>query len=104
MNESTKRVLLISNSTLHGSGYLDHAENEIRDCLGAATQRVLFVPYALYDRDAYAATASERFKRMGYELASVHRATARRRYGAGRERRDNLKRILWRTNFSQRLR
>jgi len=24
-----KRLLLISNSTLHGSGYLDHAEQEI---------------------------------------------------------------------------
>src|SRR6266404_7652381 len=75
MNESTKRVLLISNSTLHGSGYLDHAENEIRDFLGAATQKVLFVPYALYDRDAYAANASEPLQRMGYELTSVHRAT-----------------------------
>ena len=74
MNQSTKCVLLISNSTLHGSGYLDHAENEIRDFLGDLKQ-VLFIPYALYDRDAYAATASERFKRMGYELTSIHRAT-----------------------------
>jgi dipeptidase E len=46
-----KRVLLISNSTLYGSGYLDHAESEIRDFLGDVG-RVLFVPYALYDRDA----------------------------------------------------
>src|SRR6266404_5919570 len=75
MNESTKRVLLISNSTLHGSGYLDHVEKEIRDFLGAGTQKVLFVPYALYDRDAYEVTARERFQRMGYELTSVHRAT-----------------------------
>jgi dipeptidase E len=74
MNESTKRILLISNSTLHGSGYLDHAENEIRDFLGDLKQ-VLFVPYALYDGDAYTATARERFQRMGYELTSVHRAT-----------------------------
>ena len=29
-----KRVLLISNSTLYGSGYLDHAESELRDFLG----------------------------------------------------------------------
>ena len=29
-----KRILLISNSTLYGSGYLDHAESEIRDFLG----------------------------------------------------------------------
>src|SRR4051812_43564707 len=74
MNESTRRVLLISNSTLHGSGYLDHAETEIRDFLGDLKQ-VLFVPYALYDRDDYAATARERFQRMGYELTSVHHAT-----------------------------
>ena len=67
------RVLLISNSTLHGSGYLDHAEGEIRDFL-SDTKRVLFVPFALYDRDAYAATARERFAKMGYELTSVHNA------------------------------
>ena len=70
------RVLLISNSTLFGSGYLDHAEAEIRDFLGGI-KRVLFVPFALYDRDAYAATAHDRFKRMGYELTSVHNAVDR---------------------------
>ena len=67
------RVLLISNSTLYGSGYLDHAEGEIRDFLGDA-RRVLFVPFALYDCDAYTATARERFAKMGYELTSVHNA------------------------------
>lgn len=67
------RLLLISNSTLHGSGYLDHAEAEIRDFLGDV-KRVLFVPFALYDRDAYAATARDRFARMGYELSSLHDA------------------------------
>lgn len=30
-DSKAKRVLLISNSTLYGSGYLDHAESEIRD-------------------------------------------------------------------------
>lgn len=69
----TKRILLISNSTLHGSGYLDHAETEIRSFLGNA-KRVLFVPYALFDRDNYAATAKQRFEKMGYELSSVHTA------------------------------
>jgi len=68
-----KRVLLISNSTLYGSGYLDHAEGEIRDFLGDVG-RVLFVPYALYDRDAYSSTARERFKKMGYEMDSIHTA------------------------------
>jgi len=68
-----KRLLLISNSTLHGSGYLDHAESEIRSFLGDV-KRVLFVPYALFDRDKYAANARQRFQKMGYELTSVHTA------------------------------
>ena len=68
-----KRVLLISNSTLYGSGYLDHAVAEIRSFLGDV-RNVLFVPYALYDRDAYAATAQERFGRMGYTVESIHKA------------------------------
>lgn len=71
LNNKTQRVLLISNSTLHGSGYLDHAEAEIRSFLGDA-QRVLFVPYALFDRDKYAANAQQRFLKMGYELTSIH--------------------------------
>ena len=70
------RVLLISNSTLFGSGYLDHAETEIRDFLGDA-KRVLFIPFALYDRDAYAETARARFEKMGYELTSIHNALDR---------------------------
>src|SRR3954453_13693983 len=70
-DSETKRVLLISNSTLYGNGYLDHAEGEIRDFLGNVG-RVLFVPFALYDRDAYANLARGRFKAMGYDLESVH--------------------------------
>ena len=68
-----KRILLISNSTLYGSGYLDHAETEIRSFLGDV-KRVLFVPFALHDRDSYTATAQKRFETMGYELSSVHNA------------------------------
>jgi dipeptidase E len=70
-NLRSKRLLLISNSTLHGSGYLDHAEEEIRNFLGSS-KRVLFVPFALHDRDAYTAQARKRFEMMGYELDSVH--------------------------------
>jgi len=68
-----ERVLLISNSTLYGSGYLDHAESEIRNLL-RDVRNVLFVPYALYDRDAYASMAQKRFDRMGYVLESIHKA------------------------------
>ncbi len=68
-----KRLLLISNSTQHGRGYLDHAEEEIRSLL-ANMKRVLFVPYALYNRDAYMQTARTRFEKFGYALESIHRA------------------------------
>src|SRR5258708_39276521 len=68
-----KRVLLISSSTLYGSEYLDHAENEIRSFLGRVTG-VLFVPYALYDRDAYSSMARDRFQKMGYGMESIHTA------------------------------
>lgn len=70
----SKRLLLISNSTLYGGGFLDHAEAEIRDFLGAM-KRVLFVPFALQDRDGYAQKARERLARMGYALDSVHEAS-----------------------------
>jgi dipeptidase E len=74
MTTSKKRLLLISNSTLHGGGYLDHAEAAIRDFLGKAP-RVLFVPHALRDRDAYAGQARRRLEEMGYGLDSLHEAS-----------------------------
>ena len=72
-SDTNKRILLISNSTLFGSGYLDHAAAEIQDFLGDA-KTILFIPYALHDRDDYASTAAGRFRQMGYELRSVHTA------------------------------
>jgi dipeptidase E len=72
-NGQNKRLLLISNSTLYGGGYLDHAETEIRHFLRTVA-RVLFVPYAMYGRDAYAATARGRLERMGHEVDSIHQA------------------------------
>lgn len=69
--DSVKRLLLISNSTVHGSGYLDHAEKEIRDFVGSGT-KVVFIPYAVHDRQAYAAKAQERFRDMGLSLTSIH--------------------------------
>jgi len=41
-----RRLLLISTSTTHGTGYLDHCAEQIQAILGDL-RRVLFVPYAL---------------------------------------------------------
>ncbi|HZQ23592.1 MAG TPA: dipeptidase PepE [Terriglobales bacterium] len=65
------RLLLISNSTVHGRGYLDHVQGEIRDFVGNRT-RLAFVPYALHDRQAYSVQAESRLRELGLELTSVH--------------------------------
>lgn len=71
---SRPALLLLSSSTIHGRGYLDHAERAIRDFLASAGP-VLFVPYALHDRDAYADKTCRRFARMGLDLSSLHAAS-----------------------------
>lgn len=70
----SKRILLLSTSTVHGGQYLDYAEAELRDFLGGV-RRVLFVPFALHDRDAYAGRVRKRFLELGYELDSLHKAS-----------------------------
>lgn len=67
----SKRLLLLSSSRVHGGGYLDHAEAEIKDFLRGVS-RILFVPYALQDRDGYAVTARTKFEAMGFRLDSIH--------------------------------
>jgi dipeptidase E len=69
--DDTKQLVLISNSTLHSGGYLDHAEKEIRDFVGGRTN-ALFVPYAVHDRRAYAAKAEERLREMWLSVRSIH--------------------------------
>jgi dipeptidase E len=70
------RLLLLSNSRNPGGGWLDHAEDEIRDFLGPPSAPLLFFPFAAVSIgfDAYAAMARKRFARMGYRLIGAHRA------------------------------
>ncbi len=74
-------LLLVSNSTVYGRGYLDHVADEVRDTLGDV-RNVLFFPFALHDMDSYAAKAGERFQSLGYMLTSVHQITTARRRSA----------------------
>src|SRR3954452_15336798 len=68
------QMLLVSNSTVHGREYLDHVADEIRTFLGSS-KRVLFFPFALQDRDAYAAKVKASFAAIGFSVASAHNAT-----------------------------
>ncbi len=71
---SSRRLLLLSNSTLHPTGYLEYAEGFIKDFLdGAGAKEVLFVPYALADMDGYESVARKAFESLGFSLRSVHR-------------------------------
>lgn len=72
-----RQLLLISNSTMHGEGYLDHCMDEIKDVMGDR-RRIAFVPFALFDRAAYAAKAGERFEREGFEVRELTADTAGR--------------------------
>jgi dipeptidase E len=69
--ESLPRILLISNSTVYGCDYLDHVEQQIKSFLGT-TRKVLFFPFALFDRDVYATKAKARFAVMGYSVETAH--------------------------------
>uniref|UniRef100_A0AAY5EW76 Uncharacterized protein n=1 Tax=Electrophorus electricus TaxID=8005 RepID=A0AAY5EW76_ELEEL len=60
-----RRLLLVSNSTLHGGGYLDHCQQQIKDFFGKQVTRILFIPYALHDRDAYTRMARDKLKTLG---------------------------------------
>jgi dipeptidase E len=64
------RLLLISSSVVHGYGFLDHAERELRSFLGAKAA-VAFVPFAQFDRDATTARVRDRLGAMGYEVTQV---------------------------------
>lgn len=71
LDRSKLQLLLISNSTMHGGGYLEHCEDELRNFL-SEPKRVLFVPFALQDHGAYAEKARPAFEALGHQLRSAH--------------------------------
>jgi len=77
-----RRLLLLSNSTHHGQGYLDHAIDEIRAFLDGVA-KVTFVPFALQDRAGYAEKFRVRMAAAGFQAdALLGDAADRRRVDA----------------------
>lgn len=64
------RLFLLSNSTNHGQGFLDHAVSEVRTFLGDI-RRLTFVPFALADHAAYTAKVSERLAQEDLEVEAL---------------------------------
>lgn len=67
------RLLLISSSTVHGYGFLDHPEPEIRRTLEGIA-RIGFVPFAAHDHDGYVGIVKERLGRMGFTVSAIKTA------------------------------
>jgi dipeptidase E len=68
------RLLLVSNSTCHGKGYLDHCAEQILTLLNGSRRRVVFVPFAGGDWEAYTRKFRERLERMNLSVRSVSEA------------------------------
>ena len=64
------QLLLISSSNVHGYGFLQHPEPQIRRFL-SRKRRVAFCPFAAHDHDAYIAKVRERFAQMGFEIIPI---------------------------------
>ncbi|MFS0694188.1 dipeptidase PepE [Streptomyces nitrosporeus] len=64
-------LLLLSNSTQYGRGYLEHALDTVSAFLPAGT-RLAFVPYALTDHDTYTARVREALEPVGVTVRGVH--------------------------------
>ncbi|XP_034244061.1 alpha-aspartyl dipeptidase [Thrips palmi] len=69
----TRRILLLSNSTLHNGKYLEWAKSEILDFLGRKNvKRILFVPYASSKHDDYTNTVKNALEPWGFQVEGVH--------------------------------
>jgi dipeptidase E len=73
-----RRLLLLSNTTNHGQGPLDHVIGEIDAFLGPV-RRLVFIPFALQDRAGYTARIGGRLASIGVEVEGLTSDEAGRR-------------------------
>jgi len=66
-------LLLLSNSTAPGMGFLEHATEAMKSVLGDSG-RLLFVPFASSDPDAYTGVMRQALAPAGIEVTSLHQA------------------------------
>ncbi|KAJ6637468.1 putative alpha-aspartyl dipeptidase [Pseudolycoriella hygida] len=68
-----RQLLLISSSKVHGHEYLQHTRKEIESfCNSNQILRILFVPYAAKDHDAYTEKVATALRGFGYETTGIH--------------------------------
>ncbi|MFW6205884.1 MAG: dipeptidase PepE [Gemmatimonadota bacterium] len=68
-------LLLLSNSTLHGRPFLEHALDAIAEFLGDR-RTVHFAPFALADHDGYTAKVADTLRPLGVDVVGLHTVEA----------------------------
>jgi len=62
----TRNLLLLSTSVLHGEKYLEYASEYILPFFsGNKVSKIMFIPYAAHDHDAYALKVKTAFAKWG---------------------------------------
>lgn len=78
------KLLLLSNSSAPGHGYLEHARDAIAEHLRGVGE-LLFVPYALADHDGYTAKVASFMEGLGVRVRGAHTAAEPARAAADAE-------------------
>lgn len=73
---SARKVLLLSSSKLHGFEYLQHAKEDLLKFFASNNvSKILFVPYALTDHDAYTKKVADALGPWGFSVEGIHTHT-----------------------------
>lgn len=69
------KLLLISNSTNPGEGYLEYPKQHIKEFLGEKSVNAIFIPYAAvtFSFKEYEEKVNARFAEIGHQVTSIHR-------------------------------
>ena len=70
----TKKLLIVSTSSIHGSGYLGYMTDELI-AFFSGVKRIIFIPYARpggITHDGYTEVAAAKFKEIGIEVKGLH--------------------------------
>ncbi|WP_298648329.1 dipeptidase PepE [uncultured Proteiniphilum sp.] len=68
------RLLLISNSTNPGEGYLEYPKDRIKEFLGEKANNAIFIPYAAvtFSFNEYEEKVNARFAEIGHHVTGIH--------------------------------
>lgn len=69
-----KKLLIVSTSTIHGSGYLEYLTDEISDFF-KGIKEIIFIPYARpsgMTHDDYTANARKKFEALNIKVTGLH--------------------------------